>query len=63
MIRGFLMPRVDGNIVDSVMHPGMQRVHHPVVSYGFLVQVAVNVMEVAAVLLIMPVVLLVEMVA
>jgi DNA-binding helix-hairpin-helix protein with protein kinase domain len=50
VIRGFLMPRVDGNIVDSVMHPGMQRVHYPAVTYGFLVQVAVNVMEAAAVL-------------
>lgn len=47
---GFLMQRMHGHIVDSVLHPGMQRVHYPGVTYEFLFHVAVNLMDAASAL-------------
>jgi DNA-binding helix-hairpin-helix protein with protein kinase domain len=46
--RGFIMRRMEGHIVDSVLHPGMQRVHYPAVTYEFLFHVAVNLMDAAS---------------
>jgi DNA-binding helix-hairpin-helix protein with protein kinase domain len=48
VIRGFLMERVDGHVVDSAVHPGMQRMHFPRATYGFLLHLAANIMEAAA---------------